>query len=166
MYQGIAFPKGQDCILNPGQTFSGALNLTPFSYIVSVTGFTGNGNQFTLRIYDKGAQTDFFYGQFAWFPTVIGTLQGSFNNGVPLLISEQDQPFAPYLFRDPVIILPPGVIQIQVTNVSTDPTFGQNFVQLLFNVAVPKSTVSMQNRKVQTSTDQTGLAASLLSLAS
>lgn len=158
IYQGVAFPKGQDCFVAPGQTFSGSLNLTPFSYIVSLTGWSGNGNRFTLRIYDKGAQTDFYYRQFAWFPTVISNMQGTFNLGQPLYISDQDKPFGPYLLRDPMIVLPPGILQIQATNVSTDPTFGANFIQMLFGIAVPKSTVSMQNRKVQTSTDQSGLA--------
>lgn len=162
LFQGVAFPKGQDVFLDPGQTFSGTLNLTPYSYIVSLTGWTGNGNQFTLRIFDKGAQTDFYFRQFAWFPTVISNMQGGFNNGEPLPIDKWDTPFGPYFFRDPMIVLPPGVLQLQVTNVSTDPTFGANIVQLLFNVAVPKSTLSMQNRKVQTSTDQSGMGPSLL----
>ena len=164
MFQGVAFPKGSDVFLDPGQTFSGSINLTPYSYIVSLTGFTGNGNQFTLRIYDKGAQTDFYFRQFAWFPTVIGTLQGSFNNGDPLLISQFDKPFGPYMLRDPMIVLPPGVLQVQLTNVSTDPTFGQNIVQVLFGIAVPKSTISMQNRKITTPTDQSGLASLVGSL--
>lgn len=165
IYQGVAFPKGQDVFLAPGQTFSGSLNLTPFSYIVALTGWTGNGNRFTLRIYDKGAQTDFYFRQFAWFPTVISNMQGGFNNGQPLQIDKTDIPFGPYYMRDPMIVLPPGILQIQLTNVSTDPTFGANMVQVLFNIAVPKSTVSMQNRKVQTATDQSGLASLIGSFA-
>lgn len=158
LFQGVSFPKGRDIFLDPGQSFSGSLNLTAYSYIVSLTGFSGNGNQFTLRIYDKGAQADLYYGQFAWFPTVISNMEGGFNMGVPLPIRTADQPFGPYFFRDPLIVLPPGVLQIQITNVSTDPSFGQGVMQMLFGVAVPKSTVSMQSRKVTTPTDQSGLA--------
>ena len=158
LFQGVSFPKGPDITLLPGQTFSGTINLTPFSYIVSLTGFTGNGNQFTLRIFDKGGQTDFYFRQFAWFPTVISNMEGSFNMGKPITIADRDKPFGPYFFRDPMIVLPPGVLQVQVTNVSTDPNFGQNIIQVLFGIAVPKSTLTLQNQQVKTSTDQSGLS--------
>src|SRR5215469_11140848 len=154
-FQGIAFPKGRDISLLPGQTFSGTLNLIPYSYIVSLTGFTGNGNQFTFRIYDKGAQTDVYQRQFAWFPTVISNMVGSFNNGAAIIANDRDKPFGPYFFRDPLIVLPPGVLQIQITNVAAPNTIftetpAENTVQMFFGVAVPKTTVSLQNRKVLT----------------
>jgi hypothetical protein len=164
IFQGIGFPKGADISLMPGQTFSGSLNLTPYSYVLSLSGFSANANQFTVRIYDKGAQTDVYQKQFAWFPTVIGNLQGTFNEGQILYQNTQDVPFGPYIFRDPLIILPPGVLQIQLTNVAPNDTqFGvlpseqtPNLVQMFFGIAVPKNTVSLQNRALQTSSDPTG----------
>jgi hypothetical protein len=164
MFQAVAFPKGQDIFLQPGQSFSGSLNLTPYSYIVSMTGWSGNGNQFTLRIYDKGAQSDLYFRQFAWFPTVISNMTGTLNNGEVLLISTKDKPFGPYFFRDPLIVLPPGVLQVQVTNASTQPLVaGLGIIQMVLGVAVPRNTLTLQNRKVTTASDQTGLS-SLLSL--
>lgn len=158
IYQGIAFPKDQDIFLTQGQTFSGSLNLTPYSFLVSLTGWNGNDNQFTLRIFDKGAQTDLYYGQFGWFPTVISNMEGGINMGQPLRISQRDIPYGPYYFRDPLIILPPGVLQIQVTNVSNLPNFGAGAMQMLFGLAVPKAPLSMQTQTVVTPNDQTGLA--------
>lgn len=165
IFQGIAFPKGDDVNLMAGQTFSGSLNLIPYSYVLNLAGFSANVNQFTVRIYDKGAQTDVYQKQFAWFPTVTGNMQGTFNEGIPLHQNEQNRPFGPYWFRDPLIILPPGVLQIQLTNVApVNSQFGSgpgqalvNLVQMFFGIAVPKNTLSLQNRAVEHSTDQTGL---------
>lgn len=160
VFQGVAFPKGQDVRVGYGQTFSGSLNLIPYSYLVALTGFSRNWGQFTLRIWDKGAQTDLYYGQFAWYPTVIGTMQKQPNMGDYVLLRQQDKPFGPYLFRDPMIVLPPGVLQIQLTNVETvpDPPGFEQMVQMLFMMAVPKTTTSLNNRKVTTSADPTGTA--------
>ena len=160
IYQGVAFPKAQDIVIGPQQSFSGSLNLTPFSYLVSLTGWSGNGNQFTVRIFDKNAQTDLYYGQFGWLPTVISNMIGpnQGNMGQFIFQGDQNKPFGPFFFRDPLIILPPGILQVQVTNVSLNQYFlQQGLLQMLFGIAVPKSTVSLNNRKVNTDTDQSGL---------
>ena len=162
VFRGHTFPKSDDINLQVGQTFSGTLNLIPYSYVVSLTGYTGNENQFVVRIYDKGAQTDVYQKQFGWFPSVVSNMQdfGQSNVGQQFPRNFPDQPFGPYFFRDPLIVLPPGVLQIQVTNVSGTanlvPVTGASQVQLFFGVAVPKNTLSFQNRKVTTATDQTG----------
>jgi hypothetical protein len=161
MFQGVCFPKGQDIFIMPGQTFSGSINLVPNSYILNVTGWSGNGNQFTLRIYDKGAQTDLYYGQFAWYPTVVSNMTGTFNAGVDILIGDKDKPFGPYFFQSPLIIMPPGTLQIQVTNVSTPqqppPFGGLGIIQMMLGIAVPKTTTTLDNRAVQHSKDPTGV---------
>ena len=161
VFQGISFPKGQDVEIDFQQSFSGSINLIPYSYVLGLTGFSRNLDQYTLRIYDKGAQTDLFYGQFAWYPTVIGTMQKQFS-AVGDTISTQtlDIPFTAYWFRAPLIILPPGDLQIQLTNAAPnfDPTVPMQSVQLMFLVAAPKTTTTISTRKVQTATDQTGLS--------
>lgn len=159
VFQGVAFPKGADIEIDFQQTFSGSLNLIPYSYILGVNGFSRNSGAYTLRIYDKGAQSDLYYGQFAWYPTVIGTMQDQYSAaGDFITIHDQDKPFGPYFFRAPLIVLPPGVLQIQVTNaLPFVPQVERQLVQLLFLVAAPKNTATLSTRKVQTPTDQTGL---------
>lgn len=160
VFQGVAFPKGADIEVDFQQTFSGSLNLIPYSYIVGLTGFSQNSGQYTLRIYDKGAQTDLYYGQFAWYPTVIGTMQEQFSAAGDFInLQTPDIPFGPYFFRAPLIVLPPGVLQIQITNAVTNPGTAPAMqrLQLLFLVAAPKNTVTLSTRKIQTATDQTGL---------
>ena len=167
-FQGVAFPKGSDVEVDFQQTFSGSLNLVPYSYVFGLNGYNENEGQFTLRIYDKGAQTDMYYGQFAWYPTVLGTMQNQFDTpGDFILLGDNDKPFGPYFFRAPWIVLPPGVLQIQITNASAsfNPSFPIQRVQLLFLVAVPKNTVTLNNRRVITASDQSGLQSLLGPLA-
>lgn len=162
--QLVGFPKGQDIIVDFEQSFNGSLNLVPYSYILGLTGFNSNNGQFTVRIYDKGAQTDVYYGQFAWFPTVIGSMQQQFSAaGDFITVATRDVPFNPYFFRAPWIVLPPGVLQIQITNASPTPIVSQptQYVQMLFLVAIPKNTVNLNNRRVVSGQDQTGTLASL-----
>jgi hypothetical protein len=160
VFQGVAFPKGDDIEIDFQQTFSGSLNLIPYSYVVGLTGFSRNGGQYTLRIYDKGAQTDVYFRQFAWYPTVVGTMQLQwFAAGEFIQQQDRDIPFGPYFFRDPLIVLPPGQLQIQITNAEATAPPGTNpqLVQLLFMIAVPKSTVSLNTRKIVSSSDPSGI---------
>lgn len=162
-YQGITFPNSADAQVGFQQTISGVMNIVPYSYVVAITGFSRNSNQFTIRLYDKGAQTDTYFKQFAWYPTVLSNMQDQVNMGDFVLLRDQDKPFSPYLFRDPFVVLPPGQLQWQLTNVESDPTL-PSYVQVLLSLAVPKSTVSLQTHKVTTPTDPTGLTA-LMNLA-
>ena len=156
--QCVAFPKGDDVHIAPGATFSGTLNLPPFAYVVAMTAWSANGNQFTVRISDKGAQTDLYAGQFAWYPTVVSNMTGTPNEGAFIVQNDQNKPFGPYFFRDPLLILPPGALQIQVSNVGLTPLVAQfGIIQILFMLAVPKNTTSMINQKVETPSDQTGI---------
>jgi hypothetical protein len=157
IFQGITFPKGNDVFIPSQQSFSGTVNLTPFSYILGINGWSGNQNAFTLRIYDRGAQTDLFYRQFAWYPTVLSNMQGGPNMGVTISQNVQDKPFSPHLLRSPLIVLPPGILQIQLTNVARPEFAAGGIAQILLMLAVPKTTVSMNNRKVLTSQDPTGI---------
>lgn len=158
--QYVAFPKGTDVEIDFQGTFSGSLNLIPYSYIFGLNGFSQNGGQYTLRIYDKGAQTDLYYGQFAWFPTVCGTMQKQFYaSGQYITTQTLDIPFGPYFFRDPLIVLPPGNMQIQITNATTapTPTLPMQRIQMLFLIAAPKNTTTLSQRKITTSSDPSGI---------
>ena len=122
-----------------------------------MTGWSGNGNQFTVRIFDKGGNTDLYYGQYAWYPTVISNMIGTFSEGQPQRQEFQNMPFGPYFFRAPMIILVPGVLQVQITNVEQImPTpLGINKIQILFSVAVPRNSITQLNTNVGTSSPQT-----------
>ena len=160
MFKGVTFPKGDDIYIPSQQSFSGTINLIPYSYILGLTGWSGNANAFTLRIYDRGAQTDLFYGQFSWYPTVLSNMQGGPNMGTSINQGVQNKPFTPHFFRSPLVVLPPGILQLQLTNVANPDFFQGGIAQLLFMLAVPKSTVSMANQKILTAQDPTGVKSS------
>jgi hypothetical protein len=157
LFRGVSFPRANDIYIPSQQSFSGTVNLMPYSYIMGLTGWSGNQNAFTLRIYDRGAQTDLFFRQFAWYPTVVSNMQAGPNMGVTINQGVQDKPFTPHLFRSPLIVLPPGILQVQLSNVARPEFDAGGIAQLLFLVAVPKSSISMANRKMTSSTDQTGV---------
>lgn len=162
VFQGIAFPKGTDTQFGFQGTFSGSLNLIPYSYIVGLNGYTVDQIPFNVRLYDKGAQTDLYYGQFGWYPTICGSMQyGSEDQTGGDVLTTPDRPFGTYFFRDPLIVLPPGTLQIQITNASpvdfpSTAAFQQQ-TQLLFLVAAPKNTQTLSTQRVQTASDQTGV---------
>ena len=160
MFKGVTFPKGDDIYIPSQQSFSGTINLIPYSYILGLTGWSGNANAFTLRIYDRGAQTDLFYGQFSWYPTVLSNMQGGPNMVTSINQGVQNKPFTPHFFRSPLVVLPPGILQLQLTNVANPDFFQGGIAQLLFMLAVPKSTVSMANQKILTAQDPTGVKSS------
>jgi hypothetical protein len=158
--QLVAFPKGTDIEVDFQQSFTGSLNLIPYSYVIGLNGFSRDGGQYTLRIYDKGAQTDLYFRQFAWYPTVLGVMQLQFTEaGNFIRQQDRDIPFGPYFFRDPLIVLPPGVLEVQITNGEITPSTGSfpQMVQLLFMIAVPKSTVALSTRKIVTPSDPSGI---------
>lgn len=161
VFQGVAWPKGTDTEIDYQQTLSGSLNLIPYSYVVGVNGFSWNLGQYTLRIYDKGGQADLYYRQMAWYPTVLGTMQQQHSaSGEYIKLEATDIPFGPYFFRSPLIVLPPGILQVQLTNAQLNPDpagqLGQ-LVQMLFLIATPKTTTSLDNRKIVHSADPSGL---------
>lgn len=158
VFQGIVWPKGTDTQIGFQQTFSGSLNLIPYSYVLGLNGFSHNNGQYTLRIYDKGGQTDVYYRQMAWYPTVLGTMQQQFSAaGDMIFLSTRDTPFGPYWFRSPLIVLPPGILQVQLTNAQIEYTSPEQVVQLLFLIAAPKNTTTLSTRKVVHASDPSGL---------
>lgn len=155
--QLLAFPKGDAIMIEPQRTYGGTVNIVPNSYLVSMTAWSGNGNLFTVRIFDKGANTDLYYGQYAWYPTVVSNMTGSQNEGQFIVQGDQDIPFGPYFFRAPLPILAPGVLQIQLTNVQSlagNPP-GINQIQMLLAIAVPRNAVTQLNTNILTSSAQT-----------
>jgi hypothetical protein len=92
-------------------------------------------------------------------------MSGTANMGQLIVAQTIDKPFGPYFFQSPLIVLPPGVLQIQVTNTSKpnpppdiiSPTFEFNRLQMLFGFAVPKTTTTLDNRRVEYSNDPSGI---------
>ncbi len=134
-WRQFAFPRnGQETI--PGrETFEGSITVDHYSYVVAIAGdaFTNlntntRGAGFKLQMFDKGAKTFLFERTFA--------KNGVFAQPLEALIA--GQPFGPKVFLAPFIILKPGILNIEITNL--DPA--SQFIQLAFDIAVPVTDVS------------------------
>jgi hypothetical protein len=118
-----------------GDTQTGAITAPSYSYLMSIGGYSFNGSTvvpFKFRLYDKGAKADLFYNTYA-----LSDISASSGDADPTLVA--NYPFGPHFLQSPLIVLPPGILQIEITNlnVSLPAT-----IQMLFSFAVPINTQS------------------------
>lgn len=139
-YQGIPFPiipEGAVTNIAPFATISGTITIPPYSFVVSITHYSAQPEGFKISIYDKGAKTDLFYNKFAKDVTASSPM--GFGDPHPATISTEALDVfnaqGPRFMTSPLIVLPPGTFQIEITNLSPL----DNLVQVLFNFAVPFS---------------------------
>ena len=147
-YLGVPFPVGPDIFFNqPGsgnvfQTYNGNITVPPFSLLTSITAFSagpdGSGHfgtnlnsGFKLRIYDKGGKADLIMKQFSKADETASFMTGQVGG---TLQPEQDDPFGPYFLLTHCFVMPPGVLNIEITDLSG---VVNNMIQILLNFAAP-----------------------------
>jgi len=142
-FQGMPFPTRNDVYLPGYGTVSGNITVPPLSYLALITGdsfytTTTDGTHvamgrnlegFTLRIYDKGAQLDtavstLYMENF----TTVGYMGKVTNPG-----QLTNRPIGPNLPQSPMIVLIPGSLQVEITNLAAVPVYAQ----VLLALAVP-----------------------------
>jgi hypothetical protein len=134
---GIPFPGAQQAALPAYGNYSGTLTVPELAYVISLTGVaivTATGAVatagFKFRMYDKGGKIDSFINtQFA------GSRQFLQEQASNPLDSADSNPTGPYLLDSPMIVLPPGALQLEVTNLTNLPVTCQVLIQL----AVPSN---------------------------
>lgn len=119
---------------NAGETQTGAIVVPAYSYLLSIGGYAKSSNAeigtkapFKFKLYDKGAKTDLFYSNFAI------NFNGS-SSGQNDYAFAANYPFGPYLLTSPLIVLPPGILQIEITNLDNA---NAATIQMRFDFAVP-----------------------------
>ena len=141
----VAFPGARaDCLFNVGtvapvttfQTFTGDITLPPYSWLTKISYFAqqttadgfpnGTLEPFKLRVYDKGGKVDMIQKQFGWMNNVAGSMIP------PAGLGTQDSPFGPYYLLEPKVLMPPGVLHLEVTDMGGVPAYIQ--VALMFSV--------------------------------
>jgi hypothetical protein len=124
-----------------GDTQTGTIQVPIGSFLVSISayylGLSSSGIGCSFRLYEKGAQSDFYYNTIA--SMFDGSSQGDFD-AYYLNRANFDQPFGPYNLLSPLIVLPPGILQVEVTNLDNS---NAATIQLLFAFACPINPVSM-----------------------
>jgi hypothetical protein len=135
-WSGVAFPNRDNTAFGPGATFAGNVAIQPYSYITSLTVFSDQVEGFKLRIYEKGSKSDIFGGQFC-FDTICGSvMEAVFPGATPA-----DTPFGPHFLISPFIVLPPGSLQIEITNLNQ--VVDGAVIQIMLSCAVPVTDKSL-----------------------
>lgn len=136
-------PNGYVANFLPGETQTGSIQVPINSFLVHITmqvlvgdgsaGHTYVGPGFKIRIFDKATQSDLFYNQFAHNFTA-GADMNSITYDVP------DVPMGPYMLVSPYCTQPPGIVQLEITNLDTQ---NNQCIQALFAFASPKTQVAV-----------------------
>lgn len=128
-YQGIPSPRGNEWQLAGLASFEDRVTVDAGSYLMSICGASYAvadltlAQPFKVQMFDVGAKTSLFSRTFALGTTFCGEL-GDSTAALPL---------GPYYLMGPLVVLYPGALNIQITNLSTIPCF----IQMLLNFAVP-----------------------------
>ena len=139
-WTGVAFPRGAtvaDLAIAAGATFAGNVAIEPYSYIVNLSGVCiqaegaaiGANGSFKVRVFEKGSKSDIINGQFLRNALGFSQMETVFLPGV----TPQDIPFGPHWLQSPLIVLPPGSLQVEITNLEAVACY----IQLLFSTATP-----------------------------
>jgi hypothetical protein len=128
-YTGLVFPNGADVNIPARTTFAGNVSIEPLTYVLSIGGWSNQPEGFKVRVYDKGSKADIIERQFTFYSNVASEGEGIFG-AVPTPL---DVPFGPYFLTSPFIIMPPGSVQIEVTNQSP----AAAIIQVMLGCCIP-----------------------------
>lgn len=133
-WSGVAFPSRDNTLIAGGATYAANVAIQPYSFITSLTVFSDQAPGFKLRIYEKGSKSDIFGGQFCFHDICGSVMEAGFPGATPV-----DTPFGPHFLLSPLIVLPPGSLQIEITNLAPDTAT----IQILLSCAIPVTDKSL-----------------------
>jgi len=134
---GVPFPGASDAQIPALGTFSGTLTVPSLAYVLALTAASivvSDGSVsppgFKLRIFDKGGKIDtFINAQYANDRQFIMSM----NPGSSATGANFQTPTGPLFLSSPMVILEPGALQVEVTNLNNVPVW----CQVLFSLCVP-----------------------------
>ena len=140
-FQGVPFPTGQNTYIDGYDTYSGNLTVPPLAFLIAIAGdcfYTAGELKglrslegFKFRLYDKGAMLDTVINSlYAQNLPNMGNMSVIGNMGSP---GPTNTPVGPMFLEAPLVILHPGSLQIELTNLSAT----NCYVQLLMHLCVP-----------------------------
>jgi hypothetical protein len=158
-WQGACFPVGAATRIPVIGTLNGSLQIPAGSYITSMTYYCDPGTTQTpvnpegikIKLYDKGSKASIFFGDYALDRTVMSNMALRYGIGTSTPPTDQgsnvDNPVGPNLLMSPFIVTPPGMINWEIVNLSSD--VDGAVVQVMLGVAVPISKGSIGNQQVK-----------------
>jgi hypothetical protein len=133
-----------------GETKTGTIQVPAGSFLVSICIYSQNTGGCKVRIFDKGTKAELFDRQYGMsrllsdnnslYDASIGPLFGidqTFSAG-----NVNDPNLYPWYALSPIIITPPGVLQVDTTNM--DLGANGNYIQIVLQFAVPINQSSEQ----------------------
>lgn len=139
-FQGVPFPGAADIVIPARTTFGGVITVPALCYVTSITGDcfktsdpTAATNGFQFRIYDKGARLDSIINAQYVRNTMVAP---AMRRAAGALFNSR--PIGPGMLQSPFVVLQPGSLQMEVTNLST---FDCS-IQLMLALAVPINPMS------------------------
>jgi hypothetical protein len=133
LWRGMAFPPNGFDVVGALATYEDEISLPPGTYITGISryfakeGLLLNPGGFKFQIYDIGAKMSLFSRTFGHGADVAGVLQdlGGLGENMPRGIAN---------VVGPLVVLEPGRLNLQVTNLSVD----AQMIQVFLSLAVPK----------------------------
>jgi hypothetical protein len=134
--RGYVFPINGVDTLGGLDTFEGELAIPSHSVIISMTGFSSQAAGFKIQFYENGSRQLLFGRTYGTGSTVLGSYASN----------SLDNPIGPAWLTSPLIVIPPGKLNGQVTNLASTSAL----IQVYLQVAVPitKETLSQNVTKV------------------
>lgn len=134
---GIPFPGAADAQIPALGTFSGTLTVPSLAYVLGLTAASivvSDGSisppGFKFRIYDKGGKIDTFinaqYINDRQFAPAMNPVAGAVG-------ANFQPPSGPLFLSSPMVVLEPGALQVEITNLNNVPVW----CQLFFSLCVP-----------------------------
>ena len=132
-WHGYGFPTPGNDLIGALDTYNGQLSINPGTYLTSISAWTSGldtqvDDGFKFQIYDEGAKSYVFARTFAKDVIASGN-----ENAIGGVI-----PFGPHFLQSPIVIVDPGRLHIEITNLRAFETR----IQLLICAAVPISDMS------------------------
>lgn len=139
-WQGVAFPTGSNILIPAQGTYVGNVSVEPLSYIIAITGYSNQPEGFKIRIYDKGAKADIIDKQFIYSTMLASNMQMLLGG-----TAYENVATGPYLLTSPLIILNPGSLQIEITNLSVSDAM----IQIMLSCAFPVTDRSINIKDIK-----------------
>ena len=130
-FMGSPFPTGDETTFAAYETKQASVNLQPYTFINSISIYCSDPAGVKFSIYDKGAKTYLFQTIY----TKDSTISSNLDSGDGII-----SPFGPYFLTSPMIVLPPGVLQMEMTSLSANDNV---IAQLMLGCAVPLTPASI-----------------------
>lgn len=122
VWRGVVVPRAAQALVPARRQIEERVSVPAGSYLVALAGSSGASAGFRFRIFDVGAQA------------ALEEVPDELRSGA---LDASDEDPIMHVLPEPYVIIPPGQLQVVLTNMATS----ANAMQLLLHFAVPREAV-------------------------